>query len=55
MRQEYLSSAVNVLKKTVLRFLIRVKQSFFNSIYVKFMGKKDNSRPLLLSAVFETR
>ena len=35
--------------------MIREKQSFSNSIYQKFMGKKDNSGALLLSAVFETR
>ena len=42
-------------EQTALRFLIRVKQSFFNSIYLKFMQKKDNSDALLLSAVFGTR
>ena len=35
--------------------MIIVKQSFSNSIYLKFMGEKDNSDALLLSAVFETR
>ena len=34
---------------------IRVRQSFSNSIYHKFMGEKDNSGTLLLSAVFGTR
>ena len=33
--------------------MIRVKQSFSNSIYLEFMQKKDNSSALLLSAVFE--
>ena len=41
--------------QTVLRFMIRVKKSFSNSIYLKFMGIKDNSGALLLSAVFGTR
>ena len=35
--------------------MIRVKQSFSNSIYKNFMGEKDNSGALLFSAVFETR
>ena len=35
--------------------MIRVKKLFSNSIYVEFMGKKDNSGALLLSAVFGTR
>ena len=35
--------------------MIRVKQSFSNSIYVKFLGKKDSSGALLLSVLFETR
>ena len=34
--------------------MIRVKKFFSNSIYLEFMGKKDNSSALLLSAVFET-
>ena len=34
--------------------MIRVKQSFSNSIYLEFMVKKDNSDALLLSAVFGT-
>ena len=42
-------------EQTVLRFMIRVKQSFSNSIYLKFMGKKDNTGAFLLSAVFGTR
>ena len=41
--------------QTVLRFMIRVKKSFSNSIYLKFMGIKDNSDALLPSAVFGTR
>ena len=35
--------------------MIIVKQSFRNSIYLKFMVKKDNSGALLISAVFGTR
>ena len=31
------------------------KQDFSNWLYLEFMGKKDNSDALLLSAVFETR
>ena len=38
-----------------LRFNIRVKQTFSNSIYLEFMGKKDDSGAFLLSAVFGTR
>ena len=53
MRQEYLSSVVNVLANS-LRFMIRVKQSFSNSIYLEFMGEKDTSGALLLSTVFLT-
>ena len=44
-----------VCYQAVLRFMIRVKQSFSNSIYLKFMGRKENSGALLLSAVFGTR
>ena len=35
--------------------MIRVKQAFRNYIYLRFMGKKDNSGALLLSAVFGIR
>ena len=41
--------------QTILRFMIRVKQSFRNSIYLKLVGKKGNSDALRLSAVFGTR
>ena len=44
----------SMCQQTVLRFMIRVEQSFSNSIYLKFMRKKDNSDALLLSAVFGT-
>ena len=45
----------SMCQQTVLRFMIRIKQSFPNLIYWKFIGKKDNSAALLLSAVFGTR
>ena len=45
----------SMCQQTVLRFMIRVKQSFFNSIYLKFMGQEDNSGALLVSEVFGTR
>ena len=35
--------------------MIKVKQSFSNWLYLEFIGKKDNSGVLLLSAVFGTR
>ena len=35
--------------------MIKVKQTFSNSIYQKFMGEKDNSGALLLLAVLGTR
>ena len=41
--------------QTGLRFMMRVKKSFSNSIYLKLMGIKDDSGALLLSAVFGTR
>ena len=44
----------SMCQQTVLRFMIRVKQSFSNSIYLKFMRKKDNNDALLLSVVFGT-
>ena len=34
--------------------MIKVKESISNLIYLKFMGKMDNSGALLLSAVFGT-
>ena len=53
MRQEYLSSAVNVLAKS-LKIYDQSKAVSSNSIYLKFMGKKDISGALLLSAVCGT-
>ena len=35
--------------------MITVKQSFSHWLYLEFMGKKDNSDALLLSAMFGTR
>ena len=54
MRQEYLSLAVNVLANS-LKIYDQSKAGFRDSIYLKFIGKKDNSGALLLSAVFGTR
>ena len=34
--------------------MIRVKKFLSNLIYLEFMGKKDNSDALLISAVFGT-
>ena len=42
----------SMCQQTVLSIMIRVKQSFSNSIYLKFMRKKDNRDALLLSVVF---
>ena len=35
--------------------MIAVKQSFSNSFFQKFMGEKDDSGALVISAVFGTR
>ena len=53
LRQEYLSSAINVSTNN-LKIFNQSKAVFFNSIYLKFIGKKDNSGALLLSEVFGT-
>ena len=42
-------------KQTVLRFQIRLMQTFSNSIYHKSMEKQDSGGALLISAVFGTR
>ena len=42
-------------EQTVLRFYIRLKLTFSNSIYLEFMGKEGNSGVVLTSAVFGTR
>ena len=54
LRQEYLLSAANVLANS-LKIYDQSKAVFSNWIYLEFMGKKDNSGALLLSAVFATR
>ena len=46
---------MSVCLQNVLRFMIRVKQSFSNWLYLEFIWKKDNSDALLLSVVFGTR
>ena len=48
-----MSSAVNVLANS-LKIYDHSKASFSNWLYMEFMGKKDNSGALLLSAVFGT-
>ena len=42
-------------EQTVLRFYVRVKLTFSNSIYLEFTKKEGNSSALLISAVFGTR
>ena len=42
-------------EQTVLRFLIRLKVTFSNSIYLELRRKKGNSGAVLISAVFGTR
>ena len=41
-------------EQKVLRFKFRINQTFSNSIYLEFMGKKDSSGAFLLSGVFGT-
>ena len=53
-RQEYLSSAVNVLAKS-LKIYDKSKAVFFLLTLPGFHGEKGNSDALLLSAVFGTR
>ena len=54
LRQEYLSSGVNVLENS-LKIYDHSKAVFFQLSYLEFMGRKDNSDAFLLSAVFGTR
>ena len=54
MRQEYLSSAVNVLANS-LKIYDHSKAVFFQLNLPKIIWIKDNSGALLLSAVFGTR
>ena len=42
-------------EQTVLRFYVRVKLTFSNSIYLELTRKEGNSSALLISAVFATR
>ena len=49
-----MSSAVNVLANS-LKMYDHSKAVFLNWLYLEFMGKKDNSDALLISAVFRTR
>ena len=42
-------------EQTVLRFHIRLKVTFSNSIYLELKRKEGNSGAVLISAVFETR
>ena len=54
LRQEYLSSAVNVLAKS-LKIYDQSKAVFSQLTLPAIHGKNDNSGALLLSAVFGTR
>ena len=54
LRQEYLSSAVNVLANS-LKYYYHSKAVFFQLNLPEIHGEKDNSGALLLSAVFGTR
>ena len=54
LQQEYLSSAVGVLGNT-LKIYDQSKAVFFQLNIPEIHGEKDNSRALLLSAVFGTR
>ena len=54
MRQEYLSSAVNVLAKC-LKIYDHIKAVFFQLTLPGIHGENDNSGALLLSPVFGTR
>ena len=42
-------------EQTVLRFFIRLKVTFSNSIYLELTRKEGNSSAVLISAVFGTR
>ena len=42
-------------EQTVLRFYIRRKVTFSNSIYLELTRKEGNSSAVLISAVFRTR
>ena len=42
-------------EQKVLRFFIRLKVTFSNSIYLELTRKESNSSAVLISAVFGTR
>ena len=42
-------------EQTVLRFHIRLKVTFSNSIYLELLREEGNSSAVLISAVFGTR
>ena len=42
-------------EQTVLRFFIRLKVTFSNSIYLELTRKEGNSSAVMISAVFGTR
>ena len=42
-------------EQTVLRFYIRLKVTFSNSIYLEFVRKEGNSSAVLIAAVFGIR
>ena len=42
-------------EQTVLRFHVRMKVTFSNSIYLELKRKEGNSGSMLISAVFGTR
>ena len=42
-------------EQTVLRFNIRLKVTFYNSVYLELKREEGNSGAMLISAVFGTR
>ena len=44
-----------MFEQTVLKFHIRLKQTFCNSIYLELTRKEGNTAAVLISAVFGTR
>ena len=42
-------------EQTVLRFYVRLKMTFSNSIYLELTRKEGNSGVVMISAVFGTR
>ena len=42
-------------EQTVLRFYIKLKVTFSNSIYLELTGKEGNSSTVVIPAVFRTR